>query len=243
MPRNGDKMKLKYYMRGIGVGILFSIMVFLFVDKEEPQMTDEQIIAAAKELGMEEKKSIDLSGLNPTPITSLNHESDNVDDTNNSPNVEQEDGKEQDNIPSVTPDSDVRKTDDSNAIDDGTKEDSTTENSEDSKKEEDTSESSDGTKEDNHATVGDNNSSEDNSNSLDGSATDEIISFVISKGMYSHDVADLCESIGLVKNAKEFDRYLVQNGYASKIRFNRYEIQAGASFEEIAHLITTKPQF
>lgn len=232
MPRNGDKMKLKYYMRGIGVGILFSIMVFLIVGKEDPQMTDEQIIAAAKELGMEEKKTIDLSGLNPTPVTSPDNKGDNSEDTNNLSNVEKEDADKKENNPSITPDSDASEVDSSNSIDDKKNEDDTSTNSDESKNAEEA-------EKDNNASVDNNNSSEKS----ESDESDKIKTLVISKGMYSHDVADLCESLGLVKNAKEFDSYLIQNGYASNIRINRYEIQVGASYEEIARLITKSPQY
>mgnify|MGYP006870181819 CR=1 FL=1 len=258
MPRNGDKMKLKYYMRGIGVGILFSIMVFLIVGEEDPQMTDEQIIAAAKELGMEEKKTIDLSGLNPTPVASIDDKGDNLKDPNNLSNEEKGDTDKKENNPSITPDSDASEVDSSNSIDDQKNEDDTSVNSDDKKNGDDTSVNSDDKMNKDDAASNpdesknadelekDNNTSVDNNSTSDKgeiNESDEIKTLVISKGMYSHDVADLCESIGLVKNAKEFDSYLIQNGYASNIRINRYEIQVGASYEEIARLITKRPQY
>lgn len=245
MPRNGDKMKLKYYMRGIGVGILFSIMVFLIVGKEDPQMTDEQIIAAAKELGMEEKKTIDLSGLNPTPVASIDDKGDNLKDPNNLSNEEKGDTDKKENNPSITPDSDASEVDSSNSIDDQKNEDDTSVNSDDKMNKDDAASNPDESKNADELEKDNNTSVDNNSTSDKGeiNESDEIKTLVISKGMYSHDVADLCESIGLVKNAKEFDSYLIQNGYASNIRINRYEIQVGASYEEIARLITKRPQY
>ena len=245
MPRNGDKMKLKYYMRGIGVGILFSIMVFLIVGEEDPQMTDEQIIAAAKELGMEEKKTIDLSGLNPTPVASIDDKGDNLKDPNNLSNEEKGDTDKKENNPSITPDSDASEVDSSNSIDDQKNEDDTSVNSDDKMNKDDAASNPDESKNADELEKDNNTSVDNNSTSDKGeiNESDEIKTLVISKGMYSHDVADLCESIGLVKNAKEFDSYLIQNGYASNIRINRYEIQVGASYEEIARLITKRPQY
>ena len=255
MPRNGEKMKLKYYMRGIGVGILFSIIVFLIVGQEELQMTEEQIIAAAKELGMEEKKTIDLSGLNPTPITSPGENSDTLGDTNNSSNEEPGDLEEKDQLPSITPASDESDTDSLKTGDDKKKEEDTSVNSDEPKKDNDSNvDNNDSTVDNNDTTVDNNDTTVDNNDTtvdINGSESDvsstngseEIKTFTISKGMYSHDVADLCESIGLVENAKDFDRYLIQNGYASNIRINRYEIPVGASYEDIARIITTKPQY
>jgi len=49
-------MKLKYYLRGAGVGVIVATLVLMiayaFTKDNTPQMTDAQIIARAKELGM-----------------------------------------------------------------------------------------------------------------------------------------------------------------------------------------------
>ncbi len=46
-------MKLKCYLRGIGLGILVTAALFLCAGfKKEGKMTDEQVMARAKELGM-----------------------------------------------------------------------------------------------------------------------------------------------------------------------------------------------
>ena len=49
-------MKLKFYLRGLGAGILFSVLVFVFVvGPKSSAISDEEIIAKAKELGLVEK--------------------------------------------------------------------------------------------------------------------------------------------------------------------------------------------
>ncbi len=50
-------MKFKYFLRGIGIGILFSAIIFLAAYQTIPQKkpTDAEIIKMAKELGMVEK--------------------------------------------------------------------------------------------------------------------------------------------------------------------------------------------
>ena len=52
-------MKRKYYLRGIGVGILFSTIVLLvaYIASGRGQMTDDEIRKRAKELGMVETES------------------------------------------------------------------------------------------------------------------------------------------------------------------------------------------
>ena len=231
-------MKLKYYMRGIGVGIVFSVLVFSAFDYKKQQMTDAEIIEAAKELGMEEKKTIDLSALAPTPMTS--NDQDLLEENKNQKNeLDQQETQEKNSTDKAENSMDNKE----NSTDN--KENST--NQVDNSQEE--AANSFNNKE-NLTTEG--TSTEENStggttpvleNEESVTPTKELKTLVIQKGMHSHDVADLCESLGLVENAKEFDRYLIDQGYASGLRINRYEIPIGATYEEIAILITTTPQF
>ena len=50
-------MRFKYFLRGLGVGIVFASLIFFMVYKENatPKMSDKQIIERAKELGMVEE--------------------------------------------------------------------------------------------------------------------------------------------------------------------------------------------
>lgn len=51
-------MKRKYYMRGMGIGVLFTaILCAVALPEKETPMTDEQVIARARELGYEKKES------------------------------------------------------------------------------------------------------------------------------------------------------------------------------------------
>lgn len=49
-------MKLKYYLKGFGVGVLFATVILsisLMLNRQQTGLTDEQIMARARELGME----------------------------------------------------------------------------------------------------------------------------------------------------------------------------------------------
>lgn len=48
-------MKLKYYLRGIGIGIIVTALIFMIGASTLDQMSDEEIIARAKDLGLVEK--------------------------------------------------------------------------------------------------------------------------------------------------------------------------------------------
>ena len=53
-------MKFKYFLRGVGIGIIFSSIVFLvaYQGVAASKMTEEEIIKEAKELGMVEKEDL-----------------------------------------------------------------------------------------------------------------------------------------------------------------------------------------
>ena len=59
-------MKLRYYLRGLGIGILITVVILTISGLGKDVMTDEEIKERAKELGMVE--STVLSGMNtPAP--------------------------------------------------------------------------------------------------------------------------------------------------------------------------------
>ena len=66
-------MKLKYYLKGFGVGVLFATVILsisLMLNRQQTGLTDEQIMARARELGMEmvsAEKETDTEG--PTTKT------------------------------------------------------------------------------------------------------------------------------------------------------------------------------
>ena len=71
-------------------------------------------------------------------------------------------------------------------------------------------------------------------------ASSEKKVLTIVSGMWSDKVASELQAMGLVENASEFDQYLIRNGYADKLVVGTFEIPAGASYDEIARIITGK---
>lgn len=66
----------------------------------------------------------------------------------------------------------------------------------------------------------------------------ETVTFVISSGMISNTAASILEELGVVESGYDFNMYLYNNGYESKLRVGTYEIPKGASYEEITRIIT-----
>ena len=66
----------------------------------------------------------------------------------------------------------------------------------------------------------------------------DMVTVVIEAGVTSYRISSMLAELGLVEDAAEFDTYLCDNGYSTKINYGTYEIPMGASEEEIAKIIT-----
>lgn len=71
-------------------------------------------------------------------------------------------------------------------------------------------------------------------------ASSEKKVLTIASGMWSDAVARELQAMGLVDSASEFDQYLIKNGYADRLVVGTFEIPAGASYDEIARIITSR---
>lgn len=234
-------MRVKYYMRGIGVGIILSVIVCSFGNKQTKQtMSDNEIIEAAKELGMvmKDENELDLSILKGTvtPIPENKNESLISITPEPTKGLEEMIGP----LPTQGEQNDLSQ-------------EETNKNKEDdsvAKPKEETNEN----KEDGSVTqpieeTENLNTTEDKieieiENPEAPSPTSvvtDLREFQIKSGMGSEAVAKVIEEAGLINDWEEFNRYLISNKYSSKIRTNNYSLQMGASFKEIAEKITKKP--
>lgn len=68
--------------------------------------------------------------------------------------------------------------------------------------------------------------------------TKRPVSIVVSRGDGSGTVARKLELAGIVENASEFDAYLMQHGYDKKITVGTHTVIPGSSWNEIAKKIT-----
>lgn len=165
-------MKLKYYLRGLGIGILVTALIMGFTTRDSRPLTDAEIKAAAAELGMVESDSLRLADLpqEPTPTPEITPEPEAT--------------------PEVTP--------------------------EPTEEPENTSEAATETTQESGADI----------------------SLTVSAGSGSRTVCNQLEEAGVITDAAEFDKYLCDKGYSKRICVGTFEIQADASWEEIAKIIT-----
>ncbi len=61
---------------------------------------------------------------------------------------------------------------------------------------------------------------------------------VIDGGMNSVEVSEKLQSLGVISDAKEFDYYLMKNGYSKNLQPGEHRLLKGANYEELAYILT-----
>lgn len=232
-------MKLRYYLRGLGIGILMTVVILTIAGVGKETMTDEEIKARAKELGMVE--STVLSGMN-TPASSEEPE----ETATPEPSKEPEDTASPENVavpenietPETSEESDETTTLESSVE----SEDST--DPKPSADQEDTVTPSPSEEPEATATPKPSEEPEATVTPAPSTGTENVeeqtVTIVISAGDSSVSVSKDLEAAGLVESASAYDKYLCDNGYDRKIRTGTFEIPVNADEEEIAWIITHK---
>jgi len=214
---------MRYYLRGLGLGILVTAIFFLVGDSSGKTMSDEQIKARAKELGMIEstvlaeipKEEIAESAEEESSIESvMENETEAVEASAGETETEEESSEEET----------------TEEISSEAEEESVTEETvEESKTEEKNTEETSAPEE--SSTVEEQTST---------AANTESVSIVVHSGEGSDDVSRRLADMGLVADAHEYDKYLMANGYDKKIRTGEHIIPAGATWEEMARILSNR---
>ncbi len=215
-------MKLKYYLRGLGIGMAVTALIlgisFSGRQGQEAQtLTDEQIRERASELGMVDSSELTLAALQNSaqPQTTME--------------------------PEVTEESETMTEREATAEPETTIEPEATAEPEMTTKPEVTAEPEMTTKPETTAEP-------EMTTKPEATKEPELITapeqsqttITIKKGSDSGSVSRVLYEAGLVENAKAFDNYLCNNGYSRSINPGIYEIAPGTSEEEIAKIITGK---
>ena len=208
-------MKLKYYLRGLGIGVFVSVLIVGLASGRQ-KMTDEEIIARAKELGMVE--SMVLSNMNNPQQGSVSAGNGQVNSTEET-EPEQTLPIESEPIESEPVESEPIETEPVES------EPVKTEPTETEPVETEPAETEPVETE------------PIETEPVETTPVGETVTITIRSGESSVTVSKTLEAAGLVENASAYDRFLCENGYDRKIRVGSYEIPVGASEEEIAEII------
>ena len=227
------------YLRGLGLGMIVTALVLSFgVKSENKTMTDAEVRARAKELGMVEeseklKDAVSKEAVNgeeaAAVVTDSANENEPAEEVTE-PNEVKADGTDKSEEPVEVKKPEATKDDagkPEEVIEEPIKESSQEEKVEDDK---DAAEI-DNKKEEIKEAARDEKKSEDDKSK-------KPYSLKIERGYSSDRVAGILEDAGVIDNAAAFDRYLCSNGYDKRISVGSYQIPKGADYSTVAKLIT-----
>ena len=206
-------MKLRMYLRGLGLGMIVTAIVLSFgVKSENKTMTDAEVRARAKELGMVEeseklKDAVSKEAVNGEEAAAEVTDSANEDEPAEEvtePNEVKADGTDKSEEPVEVKKPEATKDDE------GKPEEVTEEPIKESSPEE----------------------------KVEDDKSKKPYNLTVERGYSSDRVAGILEDAGVIDNAAAFDRYLCSNGYDKRISVGSYQIPAGADYSTVAKLIT-----
>ena len=224
-------MKLKFYLRGIGLGIIVAVALCISAGMKNDQISDEEIIKRAEALGMVPSSET----LNESVDEAIRDGLETEEMTENDASGDAAAVKVNEDIPATEPDEtevNPDEADNSNfdetppaAGSDGAATPKVTPTL--------TKEATPAlTKEVTPAPT-----KEPDKDTNDTENDTEYITVVVERGSGSDTVARKIEAAGLVANASEFDRYLCNNGYDKRISAGNHKIPINAREEEIAKIL------
>lgn len=219
-------MERKYYFRGLGLGIAVTAVIMGIALSDNRAMTNDEIIARAKELGMVENTVLADTGSAESPQENMG-----------SSDVVGQDISEDQSQDIVTPEHDETQTGQNEIQDDVVVEDSSGEN--DAGATDVQPADSDDTEEDEKAALTpDDEETGENETTETSIPAPTVRVITINRGEGSYTVAKKLADVGVVASAGNFDTFLCENGYDKRLRTGSFSIPADASDEQIARIIT-----
>ena len=241
-------MERRYYLRGLGVGIAVTAVIMGVMTSRDAKMTDREVIARAKELGMVESTVL----LDENDEASNGEEGADVDnETEEEAGAAGEDPAGDGTVPDAGEEAGGK--DANEAVDvtgTGAEDDRSGSEAGDMPENEDTGEpdmddadrqtAADGGQEpesaEEDAGQEDKVTSEEEKKALITSAA--VKKITVNSGDGSHTVAQKLADAGVIISAQSFDDYLCRYGYDKKLRTGTFSIPADASDEQIARIVT-----
>ncbi|MCM1086812.1 MAG: hypothetical protein NC419_01560 [Muribaculaceae bacterium] len=229
-------MELKYYLRGLGLGIVVTAIIMGIASSRGRKMTDAEIIARARQLGMTENTVLTDNAGKDDASEDLSGEQDADTDGNESGNDAADNSAGNDTA--ENPPADENPGQDNAGSDEALTSDTDREN-----RDSETPGGADAPEEENAAGETDGSKKPDDSENEDLEETDthktsKAVVIVIGSGDGSYAASKKLEDAGAIASAADFDTFLCENGYDKKIRTGTYTIPANASEEQMARIIT-----
>lgn len=237
-------MNLKYYLRGLGVGIVVtSLILGIGLGSRKETLSNEEIKERARELGMVEEsitvaeaaaqkeEEAQEAEVTVAPVPEENAESDAEPIVNAEPEVSSEPAVSTGAAPGVSSEPEVSS---EPAVSTGAAPEASEKPNVSAASEPAASTAAEAgaTPEAGVKPVAD-EAEEDNGTTPEK----EIVDITINPGEGSYVISQKLEQSGLIDDAAEYDAYLCDNGYHTKLRAGVHKIPMGSTREEIAKLL------
>ena len=221
-------MERKYYLRGLGIGIVVTAIIMGIATSGKRGMTDEEIIARAKELGMVENTVL-------SEKTEEEAETEAAVDIANAEDATEKSAIEETKKPETSTEQKQNTTEETEKPE--TSEEQKENTTEETKKPETSTEQKQNTTEETKKpeTSTERQTTADKKEDITSAVVKTI---TVNSGDGSYTVAKKLAEAGVVTSAENFDTYLCQNGYDKKLRTGNFSIPADASDEQIARIVT-----
>ena len=225
-------MKFKYYLRGIGIGIIFASIIFLIAYRENvpAKMSNEEIVERAKQLGMVEAND---------PINKLiDKKSDNKSDENASEEKESAEKASTEEIKTEAENTEAtteEQTTEATTTEEQTTEEQTTETKTTEAK---TTEAKTTEAKTTEARTSEQQAAEKQTTEEKNTKKSKTIEITIARGSSSYPVCLKLKELGLIDDAAKYDDYLIEHGYANRISVGTHKLKMGMSYHDIAELIS-----
>lgn len=222
-------MRLKYFLRGLGIGIVVTTIILAISHNAGRRMSDSEVIERAKELGMAyttaaQENSTESAADTTEPETDTTEPvttgQESPTDTEAGSTAETESSEASTTVQETT--TGIRET--------TTQQETTTQETTATRA---AQESTTETTHEASATEAETNQAENESTETEAS-TVITYTLTIASGMSSNTVCDILKKNGIIADSGDFDRFLVSNGYADRIRVGSFEVNSGMSYDELA---------
>ncbi len=204
-------MKLKYFIRGLGTGIIFGAVILLvaYMTGGAYKISDEEIIKRAEKLGMVQDDNSIIASSGSASGTSDKTSTEKTPATEKRTTEELSTSELTTEAPTTEAPTTEQTTTEAPTTEKPTTEAPTTE-----------------------APTTERVTTE---NPGDGDYVKATIT--VQAGMGSYEVALLLQNAGIIESASDFDVYLNRNGYSTQIRIKSQEFNSNMTYEEIAKLL------
>ena len=233
-------MRLKYFLRGLGIGIVVTTIILAISHNAGRRMSDSEVIERAKELGMayttaaqenSTESAADTTEPEPDTTEPLTTGRESPMDTEAGSTAETESSEASTTVQETT--TGIRET--TTQQETTTQETTTQETTATRAAQESTTE----TTHEASATEAETTQAENESTETEAS-TVITYTLTIASGMSSNTVCDILKKNGIIADSGDFDRFLVSNGYADRIRVGSFEVNSGMSYDELAAVFCSR---